>query len=195
MKATKEEFIKTLDDYYDKKISLNDFIYNIKLLHRIRFADDSKDLINVLHPAIKDIMPKLIEDVESLSNLVFYGILTNKNIEHYRIRFQYLNYSEVYIEFSVGNVGSNSSTNEYYVSDGENIHLCMSDGSCQAVYGECEIKQKNLYLDLLSSIISFEYDRNDLDEFFKYFKKNYGKLNNIKLFERLNKKFEKQFYD
>jgi hypothetical protein len=165
MNKMKDKFQKVLDDYYDKKISLDDFIYHIQYLHREKFRIDSENLKTELHPKLQEILPQLIKKVEKKTSLVYYGIYDDfedrkTELKHYMIRFQHKFYFSLYIELSFGQFGSKGSGEyeEMYIHDDNKVHLCISTPSCQAVWCECDLNDKKLMNEILSAIIQFNND-------------------------------------
>lgn len=161
----KDKFQKVLNDYYDKKISLDDFISNIQYLHREKFRIDSEYLKTELHPKLQEILPQLIKKVEKKTNLVYYGIYNslaedNTDLKKYVVKFQHSYYFEVYIEFSVGQIISKGSgENETFRFEDDNkIHIWVSTGTCHACWGEYDLDDENLMNDVLSAIIRFNKD-------------------------------------
>ena len=154
----KEKFQGILDKYYDKIISLEEFIFNINLLHREKLRIDTESLKSKLHPKLQEILPELIKKVEKKTNLIYYGIVDgikdkDPDLHHYYIEFQHVYSFKTMVDISVGQCGSCSG--KYFVRDDNKIHLGVYTPGFQAVWGECNLNDKNLMKNLLSSIIKF----------------------------------------
>ena len=161
----KDKFQKSLDDYYDKKISIEDLIYNIKLLHREKFRIDTEDLKLELHPKLQEILPELIKRVEKKTNFVYFGIydslaVDNTELKHYEVRFQHVYYFGMSIDICVGQIISmGSGENETFrYNDDNKLHIGVNTDSFGAVWGEFNINDKNLLNEILKSIIKFHED-------------------------------------
>jgi hypothetical protein len=150
-----------VEKYSSGKISLDETVKRITLYDRQRFKTVTKPLIKELHPTLQDLFWDFIKEVESKTNFIYFGIyngMEDTDLKHYHVKFQHKYYFSIDFDLCYGSGGSSSSGKDikYFITNDGKIHMGCCNGSASFVYGEFNVKFKDLQKDLMKQIIHFD---------------------------------------